>query len=130
MRETIVSRVNGRNPSGRSWTLSVHREVPDYGDLGGYGGYMPFSRTWYQLDGLLVTPREAEVLCSRRLGSPVHATVTYDYGLARSWQCVRLDGIEVTPEEADLISRGVPPLTALLPVLVFRSLTLDELERA
>lgn len=133
MRDMITGRVNGRNGNGngRSWTLTVHREVPEYGDIGGYGDYMPFARTWYQLDGLLVTPHEAEAICSRRLGAPVHASVSYDYGRSsRLWPCVRLDGVEVTPEEADLISRGVPPLTALLPVLVFRSLTLDELERA
>lgn len=121
----IAGRINGYSHGGhwpqRTWTLTVHREA-GYGDL---GGYLPFARTWYQVDGLIVTPAQAQQICARELGAPVRVSVHYGRGIGEVM--LRLDGVEVSAAEADLITRGMPPVTALAPRLVIRSLTEAEL---
>jgi hypothetical protein len=105
----------------RDWTLTA--ESDDSRDLFPYGGTIYPALVRYRLDGLWVTPDQAQALIERGRN---------DYGALR-WQqgpdrCLLVNGIWLSPREAAAISAGTDPLAVLLPgSLAVRVLTPGEL---
>jgi len=85
-------------------------------------GLFPVPGKSWRLDGLRVTPEQAQAITSSRGWTLSQWTFGYP-----DEQATTMSGIQLTAQEADALMAGASPLAVLLPVLRLRALTLREM---